>query len=251
MIGRRETVARVPHTARMLLATTSAVLFPALLWGIYHYYRDRRRPEPLFHSLLAIAAGIGAGALGQALYWGLAWAGWWRDPYTLAAHDLLGLLAYSVLGIGLVEELAKLVPFLAIARWLTHFDERVDGIIYAGLVAVGFAIHENVFYLEFASDAENVARALVGPLVHIVFASLWGYPVGVAILERKPLLRPIALGLCSAALVHGAYDFCVLGLPGWARLFAASIVVAVWMRKVHLIEYVLHPPIHDQNAGVR
>jgi RsiW-degrading membrane proteinase PrsW (M82 family) len=224
-----------------LLATASAVCFPALLWGIYHHYRDRRRPEPLSHSLLALAAGIGAGALGQALYGGLAVVGLWRDAYALAADNLPGLLAYSVLGIGLVEELAKLVPFLALAKWLTHFDERVDGIVYAGLVAVGFAIHENVFYLEFASDAENVVRAITGPLVHIVFASLWGYPIGVAIVERKPLFWPMALGLCAAALVHGAYDFVVLGLPGWARIFAALIVVAVWMRKVHLIEYVLHP----------
>jgi RsiW-degrading membrane proteinase PrsW (M82 family) len=224
-----------------LVTTASAVLFPAVLWGVYHHYRDRRRPEPLLHSLLAIAAGLGAGVLGQALYRALGWAGLWRDAYALAEHDLPALLVYSVFGIGLVEELAKLVPFLILAKWLAHFDERVDGIIYSGLVAVGFAIYENVFYLEFASDAENVARAITGPLVHIVFASLWGYPIGVAVLERKPLLRPIALGLGAAALVHGAYDFIVLGLPGWARFFAALIVVAVWMRKVHLIEYVLHP----------
>jgi protease PrsW len=224
-----------------LVITASAVLFPALLWGLYHHYRDRRRPEPLSHSLLAIAAGLGAGVLGQTLYGALAWVGLWRDAYALAAHDLAGLLVYSVFGIGLLEEGAKLVPFLMLAKWLTHFDERADGIIYSGLVAVGFAIYENVFYLEFASDVENVARAITGPLVHIVFASLWGYPIGVAILERKPLLGPLVLGLAAAALVHGAYDFIVLGLPGWARLFAALIVVAVWMRKVHLIEYVLHP----------
>lgn len=242
VIERRERWALGAHTARMsLAATASAVIFPTLLWGVYHHYRDRRRPEPLRYSLLAIAAGLGAGVLGQALYRGLAWVGLWRDAYDLAAHDPLGLLVYSVLGIGLIEESAKLLPFMVLARTLRHFDERVDGIIYSGLVAVGFAVYENVFYLEFASDTENLARAVTGPLVHVVFASLWGYPIGVAILERRALLRPIALGLGAAALVHGAYDFCVLGLPAWARLFAALIVVAVWARKVHLIEYVLHP----------
>ena len=45
--------------------------------------------------------------------------------------------------------------------------------------------------------------------------------------------------LGCAALVHGLYDFCVLGLPGWARIVAAAMIVAVWLRKVHLIEYVL------------
>lgn len=220
-------------------AALAAVVFPALLWALYHHYRDRRRPEPISHSLLALGAGIGAGALGQALYLLLARVGLWRDAYALAEQDLVGLFVYSVLGIGLLEEFAKLVPFSLIARMLPHFDERVDGIIYAGLIGVGFAVYENLFYLEFAGDVENVARAITGPLVHVVFASLWGYPLGVAMVERRPLLLPAALGLCAAALVHGTYDFLVLGFSLWARVAAALIVVAVWLRKVHLIEYVL------------
>jgi RsiW-degrading membrane proteinase PrsW (M82 family) len=219
--------------------TLAAVVFPALLWGAYHHYRDRRRPEPVSHSLLAIGAGVAAGALGQLLYHALAWTGLWRDAYSLAEQTLLGLLVYAVLGIGLIEELAKLLPFLVCARLLTHFDEPADGLIYAGLIAVGFAIYENVFYLEFASDAENVARAITGPLVHIVFASTWAYPVGCAIVARRPLARPLVGGLAAAAIVHGVYDFVVLGLPAWSRVFAALIVVAIWLRKVHLIEYVL------------
>jgi uncharacterized protein YciW len=38
-----------------LAATASAVIFPTLLWGVYHHYRDRRRPEPLPSSSAATA----------------------------------------------------------------------------------------------------------------------------------------------------------------------------------------------------
>lgn len=222
-----------------IVTTAAAVLFPALLWGGYHHYRDRRRPEPLVSTLLAIAAGGVAGALGQWLYRLLERFGLWQDPYALAHDDLVALLVYSVLGIGLIEEAAKLVPFVLLAVSLKAFDERVDGIIYAGLVALGFATYENVTYLEFAGPTENLARAITGPLVHIVFASLWGYPIGLAVLARRLLWRPIVTGFAAAVVIHGIYDFCVLGLPGWARLVAALIIVGAWLRKVHLIEYVL------------
>ena len=227
------------------MAVLLTVLFPALLWGGYHYYRDRRRPEPITHALLAIAAGIAAGWLGQWLYRALAWLGLWQDAYALAREDLVGLLIYAVLGIGLIEETAKLVPFLLLALSLKAFDERVDGIIYAGLVALGFAAYENVLYLEFATPGENVARAITGPLVHIVFASLWGYPVGCAVLARAVLWWPIIQGFSASILIHGVYDFCVLGLPGWARVVAAAMIVGVWLRKVHLIEYVLGGRSHS------
>ena len=157
----------------------------------------------------------------------------------MAQTDLAALLAYAVLGIGVIEETAKLVPFAVLAVSLKAFDERVDGIIYSGLVALGFAAFENVFYLEFAAPAESLARALTGPLVHIVFASLWGYPIGLAVLARKMLWQPILKGFAAAVILHGLYDFCVLGLPGWARFAAALIIVAAWLRKVHLIEYVI------------
>ena len=222
-----------------VVTTIAAVLFPATLWGGYHYYRDRRQPEPLIATGLAVAAGVAAGWLGQGLYRVLEWLGLWQDAYLLAQSDLVALLVYCVLGIGLIEELAKLAPFVLVALSLKTFDERVDGIIYAGLVALGFAAYENVMYLDFASPVENVARALTGPLVHIVFASLWGYPIGLAVLQRRMLWWRIGGGFVAAVVIHGLYDFCVIGLPTWARLLAALIIVGAWLRKVHLIEYVL------------
>ena len=219
----------------------TCIVAPALFWALYHYYRDRHRPEPVTHTALAFGLGALSGALGQQLYNGLQWLGLWQDPYQLANDSLLGLLAYSVLGIGLVEESAKLLPFLIIAFKLEHFDEPVDGIIYAAFVALGFATYENLFYLDYLSTGEQLARGITGPLVHIMFASLWGYPIGRAILAGRPLMPAVITGLATSAAIHGVYDFLVIGLPAWARVVAAALILAVWLRRMALIEKTLLP----------
>ena len=43
----------------------AVVIGPALLWAAYHYHKDRHRPEPLPHLLLAYVLGVGAGSLGK------------------------------------------------------------------------------------------------------------------------------------------------------------------------------------------
>ncbi len=222
-----------------LLALSITVLAPTLFWAGYHYYRDRRQPEPWPHTLLAFVAGIAAGWFGQVLYHGLGVLGLWFDPYQLAAGHPLGLLLYSLLGIALVEELAKLLPFLLIIRWLPAFDEPVDGIIYAAFIALGFASYENFYYLEFLSPQEQLARGLSSPLIHCLFASLWGYPLGRAIVAGQPLGIPLTKGLGAAVFVHGIYDFLVFGMAMWPRLLAATVILAVWLWRMHLMERVL------------
>lgn len=220
-------------------AVLITILAPTLFWAGYHYYRDRRQPEPLWQTGLAFATGIAAGWLGQRLYQGLAGIGLWFDPYQLVETDLWGLLLYSIFGIALVEELAKLLPFLLIVRWLPAFDEPVDGIIYAAFIALGFASYESFFYLGFLSTTEQFARGITSPLIHAMFASLWGYPIGRAILARRPLTPAIAKGMAAAIFVHGVYNFLVFGLPLWSRLLAAALILAVWAWRMHLIERVL------------
>ena len=215
------------------------ILVPTLFWAGYHYYRDRSRPEPVGYTFLAFACGIAAGWLGQRLYQGLAIVGVWFDPYQLADSHTLGLLLYSVLGIALLEEFAKLLPFVLVIRWLPAFDEPVDGIIYAAFIALGFASYENFFYLDFLTTSEQLARGLSGSLIHVMFASLWGYPIGRAILAQRSIGSAVAKGLGAAVFVHGIYNFLVFGMALWSRLLAAALILIVWLWRIHLIERVL------------
>lgn len=213
-----------------------AILLPVLFWAAYHYYHDRHRPEPLGHLLLSLASGGAAFFVAAGWYATLSRFGLNYDAYALAAaNDYLGLLLYAILAIGLGEELCKMLPFLIIVLRLKSFDEPMDGLVYGSFIALGFALAENLNYLAFLTDQQAFARGFAGPLVHIVFASVWAYPTGCAWLSSKGLWRTAALSLGVAALLHGIYDFIAIGFAHNALLAAAILVCAVWVWRLRLI----------------
>jgi RsiW-degrading membrane proteinase PrsW (M82 family) len=50
-------------------------ILPVLFWAFYHYYKDRRQPEPVGYLLLAFLLGVGSYYIGGFMYWTLGWAG--------------------------------------------------------------------------------------------------------------------------------------------------------------------------------
>ena len=136
-------------------------------------------------------------------------------------------LVHAIFFVGIVEETAKLLPFLVVCLRLDECDEPIDGFVYAGCVALGFASYENLFWLEQQHGAAFLARAFASPVVHTLFASVWGY----AIMRRKAAGRPwrrvAIVTLLAAALLHGGYDF--LATDARLRPVAALLVLAVWL----------------------
>lgn len=213
-----------------------AILVPLLFWGAYHYYHDRHRPEPLLNLFACLGLGAAAWLLSRAFYVGLGYVGLRLDPYLLAAGgDYVGLLAYAVLAIGLGEELAKFLPFLLVVLRFEAFDEPLDGIVYASFIAMGFALAENVAYFDFLPQGHALARGFAGPLVHIVFASVWAYAAGCAHLEGRSMVKLGGIGLAASAVLHGLYDFVAIGFPGAALITAALLIAAVWVWRLRLI----------------
>jgi len=211
------------------------IFLPVLFWACYHYYKDRHLPEPISHLALAFALGLGSFYLGMFMYRMLEFVNLRHDAYALAATSWPGLFAYSVLAIGVIEELAKLLPFLLVVLRFREFDEPIDGIIYASFIALGFSAVENYYYLQYVSDVEALARGFAGPVVHMVFASIWGYYIGRAWLCKKPLLRTIAGALAVTAVLHGSYDFAVIARPAMALPATALLIVLIWLWRLRLI----------------
>ena len=211
------------------------VILPVLFWACYHYYKDRHLPEPVSHLLLAFALGVGSFYLGMFMYWALDFVNLRYDAFLLAETNLPGLFAYAILVIGVIEELAKLIPFLLIVIHFKEFDEPIDGIIYGSFIALGFSAVENIQYLPFVTSVEALARGFAGPVVHIVFASIWGYYIGRAYLCRRALGRTIIAALAVTAVLHGIYDFVVIALPAPALPAAACLIVAIWLWRLWLI----------------
>ena len=215
------------------------VLLPILFWGFYHYHKDRHLPEPVGYLLLAFGFGLVSAGLSRALYIALGWASLRYDALALADGNTLGLFAYSMLAIGPVEELAKMLPFLILVLRLPAMDEPIDGIIYASFVALGYAAVENVMYLEYLTAAEAAARGFAGPVVHILFASIWGYTIGSAHIRGESISRALVGGFLLAASLHGLYDFIVLQQSLNALPIAAVLIIVVWLWRLRLL-HALH-----------
>jgi RsiW-degrading membrane proteinase PrsW (M82 family) len=205
------------------------ILLPVLFWAGYHYYKDRHKPEPILNLFFCFLLGIAASYLSKYAYVALEYIDLRLDPYELATTNLWHLLAYSVFIIGGIEETAKLVPFLLFAVRFNAFDESLDGIIYASFIALGYAAMENLHYMQYLTQSEAIYRGFAGPLVHILFASVWGYRIGVAHLAGRPLALVSFLAVTIAAFLHGFYDFIVIALPINALPLSAGLILAVWI----------------------
>ena len=211
------------------------VVVPILFWAAYHYHQDRHLPEPAGHLLLCFGLGVLAAGISQGIYVGLEPLGLRLDAVALADEDGAALFAYAMLGIGPIEEFAKLLPFLAVVIHWKAFDEPLDGIIYASFIALGYSAVENYHYLDFLTGLEAAARGFAGPVIHILFASIWGHWITQARLARRSILRPALLGFMLAAGLHGLYDFMVLRHPVSALPIAAAMIAVIWVWRLRLM----------------
>ena len=211
------------------------IILPALFWAVYHYHKDRHLPEPIGNYILCFALGMLAAGLSKAMYIGLEPIGLRFDALALADSNPLGLLAYALLAIGPIEELAKMVPFLLVVIRLRAFDEPLDGIVYASFIALGYAAVENYHYLDFLTGFEVFARGFAGPVIHILFASIWAYWITRAWLAKASTVSPALCGFLLAAGLHGLYDFMVLRYPVSALPIAAAMIAAIWIWRLRLM----------------
>lgn len=221
------------------------IVLPVLFWAVYHYHKDRHLPEPLRNYVLCFALGILAAGLSKTMYVGLEPIGLRFDAVALADSSPLGLLAYALIAIGPIEELAKMLPFLLVVIRLKDFDEPLDGIVYASFIALGYAAVENYHYLDYLTRFEAFARGFAGPVIHILFASIWAHWITRAWLARKPIFQPALFGFLLAAGLHGLYDFLVLRYPVSALPIAAAMIAAIWIWRLRLMRRLHEEAVAD------
>ncbi|MDX1509154.1 MAG: PrsW family intramembrane metalloprotease [Woeseiaceae bacterium] len=215
------------------------ILIPVIFWAYYHYHKDRHLPEPPANLLICLMLGVFASFLAGWCYELLGVFGLRFDAVALADSNPAALFAYSMLAIGPVEELGKLLLFVAVVLRFKAFDEPLDGIIYASFIGLGFAAIENVYYLQYLTPLESVARGFAGPVTHILFASIWGHWISTAHLQGRSVLAASIAGFALAAGLHGLYDFIVLLNPTHALPIAAALIAAIWIWRLKLM-HLLH-----------
>ncbi len=180
-------------------------LLPIAILMYYIYHKDKKSPEPTGQLVKAFLYGILAAPLSFCISIPLGVIGVYPEEST----SILESISTAFFGAAIPEEIAKFFMLWLLLRKNIFFDEKMDGIVYAVCVSLGFAALENVLYL--FSNPElylsiGITRALFAVPGHFCFGILMGYYYSLAKFYPKAHVKNKALILIAPILVHGLYD---------------------------------------------
>jgi RsiW-degrading membrane proteinase PrsW (M82 family) len=221
--------ANLGPVAFFVAAVLAALPVPIYL-GLF-LWLDRFEPEPPLLLLAAFLWGatvsiLVAGCLNT--IFGTLMAELTRDAG--AARQLMASFSAP-----LMEETLKGTALLLLYLMKREdFDGILDGIIYAGVCALGFAMVENVQYyggalLRDGAGGLSIVVILRGglmPYTHVLFTSMTGIGFGLAIMTRNPILKfvyPIA-GYFLAMFLHFLWNT----IPALGGQYALVLVLVIY-----------------------
>lgn len=174
----------------------------ALLWfAVIHVGGD----VPLRRWWLGLA-GFGCGMLSipVTLFFGALQADWFGVNLTDAA---LTDLAYCISGVGLIEELAKLLLFVPFLFLLKRNTPVAQVLAIASSVGLGFAASENVQYFEGFSYPAIWSRYMTANFLHFALTGLAGTALWLAVSNPSKWLQHFTMVFVGAVLFHGLWNW--------------------------------------------
>ncbi|HEX4962992.1 MAG TPA: PrsW family intramembrane metalloprotease [Thermoanaerobaculia bacterium] len=235
-----------------LLLAVLLSFFPAFLCAAFLYWIDRYEKEPklllglvfFWGAVVAAAAAMVSQLLLEGAVTGL--------TGSQKAGDLAGTTVFAPLTEESLKGFAVLLVFLLFRKEL---DSVMDGLVYAGVAALGFAATENTLYLFSQSKEAGISgmlslwfvRVVLGIWDHPFYTAWTGLGLVAARLSRSAVVRwlapPAGWGLAVAAhalhngLATGASRASELGAAmflldwmGWA-LMTVIVLAAVWRER--------------------
>jgi RsiW-degrading membrane proteinase PrsW (M82 family) len=217
----------------VLLATGLAAVPVGPLLATY-LWLDRYEPEPkrllayglLWGAFVATVAAILIGGVGG-------YVGGFSENVSLAIVAPV------------TEEFCKGFFLLLLLWWRrSELDGILDGIVYAGMVGIGFAFTENILYLTAAYDGTDmtgpgglagvtstfVIRCVFSPFAHPLFTAFTGIGIGIAVMSRGRGRRVLAIsgGYLCAVTAHGLWNgSTIFGLGSFALVYLALMAPAL------------------------
>ena len=146
---------------------------------------------------------------------------------------VLNDLLYSIVGIGLIEEVIKIIPLLLVLKFTKGIKEPYDFLLFASFSALGFAFVENLQYLRNGFQGVVIGRTLTATIFHMVLSSMVAYSLAKAYFKQinKPAWVYFLIYLIIASIIHGIYDFFLFQQNFFFFLFAIIVflyVVRIW-----------------------
>lgn len=201
----------IPAVIGAIVAFTPAFiyLFP-LIW------LDRYDPEPFWLLALAFAwgglvavivsfiinTGVGVGVM-----------------IAIGGEEgmVLGNIVGAVISAPLVEEASKGLGLLVLLfAFRKYLDDILDGIVFGGVIALGFATVENVLYYGRAFGMGGVEglmflfvlRGVLSPFAHVTFTAMTGIGVGISRESHNTFVKLImpVIGYFGAVFLHALWN---------------------------------------------
>ncbi|MGW0480125.1 PrsW family intramembrane metalloprotease [Nonomuraea sp. NPDC003214] len=198
---------------------------------------DRMEPEPRSNLIFAFAWGAGVAVLVAGVVNSLN-LHYIMDTVKLSEDTARNIAA--TFGAPVVEETMKGLVLLGLLRFRrAELDGLTDGIIYASMVGLGFAMSENVSYYLQALNSEAggvslavtvVLRGILSPFAHPLFTSMIGVAVAhAATREGSERVFSIMAGWSGAMVLHGLWNGLVSygGFPGLVVAYVTLMMVLV------------------------
>ena len=205
-----------------------AALLPVAILLFYIYKKDQFCPEPTAQLAKAFVFGVLSVPLSLCV--------------SVPLH-LLGLVTYNYatitecigsafLGAAIPEESAKLFMLWLFLRKNKFYDEKVDGIVYAVCISLGFAALENIIYIFGNLDSFvwiSVLRAMFAVPGHFCFGILMGYYYSLAKFYPQSRTTNKILILAAPIFAHGVYDSILFVISSEISALLSFILMIVFL----------------------
>jgi len=227
----------------LLIGMVSATV-PVPLYLVLVLWIDRYEAEP-------------AWMLATAFFWGALVAVFFAfliNTASLVAVQLMtnsvraGRTFGAVISAPIVEESAKASILFIFFFWKKdEFDGVIDGIVYAAMAGLGFAMTENIQYygkavMENGGEGLTlvfILRGALAPFSHPMFTSLTGIGLGLARESRNTAVKWIApvMGLLAAISMHSIWNGsgALFGGVVWILTYIVIMIPAFFIMLVVII----------------
>ena len=156
-------------------------------------------------------------------------------------NSVLQAFAIAFLVAAIPEEAGKLYMLNRIVKKNPHFDEHIDGIVYAVCVSLGFATLENITYVFGGGDGWlqiAIMRSLLAVPGHYAFAVAMGYYFSLYYFVERSTKNRVCIPAVPVVL-HGFYDSLCFsaGVVDPTIGVVCVIVLLIFCYKMHRYAY--------------
>ncbi len=221
-----------------------ASLAPVLILLVYVYIRDRYDREPFGVLIISLLAGVG---IVLPVIFAERWLMGAMPPTTR-----VGTAAYQAFIVaGATEEFFKFLALMLLIWRRPSFDEKIDGIVYAVFVSLGFAAVENILYVSEGGYQTALVRAITAVPAHALFGVAMGYYLGIARMYRELRRGYLLRAFLVPWILHGIYDFILMVEVNWLLFMFLPFLVYLYLAglkkiRMHSESSIFRPAEEDE-----